>query len=327
MSTVMSVTGPISAGELGITSIHEHIFLDLTRHARGPASLLNNQELAYDELMMFKNAGGGTIVDQTTGGLTESDHDILPVKHAVAVRDMAERTGINVILGAGWYREPFYEQRLYRARTDEIAEELVRDVTEGIDSTGVRAGVLGEIGAHFTRVSPAEERVFRAVARAHKETGVTILTHTPNAWSVGLDQLDILEDEGTDLRRIVIGHSHSLPPPRVSRGDRPPGRFRGLRRSAEGEGIRAPATPEPHQADGRRRADRPRAAGIGRLFPPLLRRLRRKRVCLHRVGAQGRAATGRRHGGSVPPDGRRPDPSTTRGGPSQATASAQSRVF
>ena len=211
MSTVMSVTGPISAGELGITSIHEHIFLDLTRHARGPASLLNNQELAYDELMMFKNAGGGTIVDQTTGGLTESDHDILPVKHAVAVRDMAERTGINVILGAGWYREPFYEQRLYRARTDEIAEELVRDVTEGIDSTGVRAGVLGEIGAHFTRVSPAEERVFRAVARAHKETGVTILTHTPNAWSVGLDQLDILEDEGTDLRRVVIGHSQSYP--------------------------------------------------------------------------------------------------------------------
>ena len=210
MSTVMSVTGPVSADQLGITSIHEHIYLDLSRHARGNASLLNNQELAYDELMMFKNAGGGTIVDQTTDGLRRSDHDILPVNHAVAVRDVAERTGLNVILGAGWYREPFYERRLYRAKIDEIAEELVRDVNEGIDGTDVRAGVLGEIGSHFTWVSPVEERVFRAVARAHKQTGVTILTHT-NAWSVGLDQLDILESEGADLRRVVIGHSQSHP--------------------------------------------------------------------------------------------------------------------
>ena len=210
MSTVMSVTGPVSADQLGITSIHEHIYLDLSRHARGQSSLLNNQELAYDELMMFKNAGGGTIVDQTTNGLRESDHDILPVKHAVAVRDVAERTGLNIILGAGWYREPFYDRRLYRAKIDEIAEELVRDVNEGIDGTDVRAGVLGEIGSHFTWVSPVEERVFRAVARAHKQTGVTILTHT-NAWSVGLDQMDILEAEGADLRRVVIGHSQSHP--------------------------------------------------------------------------------------------------------------------
>ena len=210
MATVMTVTGPIPSDELGITSIHEHLFLDLTRDVAGRERLLNDQELAYRELMRYKNVGGATIVDQTTGGLRGHDHHILPVKHAVAVRQMAERTGLNIVLGAGWYREPYYERRLYRAKTDEIAEELVRDVTEGIDGTDVRAGVLGEIGAHFTWVSPVEERVFRAVARAHKQTGVTVLTHASD-WPVGLDQLDILQEEGMDPRRIVIGHCQSHP--------------------------------------------------------------------------------------------------------------------
>jgi phosphotriesterase-related protein len=206
----MTVTGPMSADELGMTSIHEHIFCDLTRDVQGRDSLLNNVELAYQELMRFKDAGGSTIIDQTTAGLRGHDNDLLPVNHAIAVRQMAERTGLNIILGAGWYRETYYEQRLYRMKTDEIAEELVRDVEEGIDGTDVRAGVLGEIGAHFTWVSPVEERVFRAVARAHKKTGLTILTHAINS-SVGLDQLDILVDEGVDPRRVVIGHCQSHP--------------------------------------------------------------------------------------------------------------------
>ena len=167
MDHVMTVTGPVPADRLGFTLMHEHIFLDLTRDVAGKMSLLNDPELAYRELMLYKDAGGATRVDQTTGGLRGHDHDLLPVKHALAVRDMARRTGLQVVLGAGWYREPYYDRRLYRARTAQIAEELVRDVTEGIDGTDVRAGLLGEIGAHFTWVSPVEERVFRAVARAH----------------------------------------------------------------------------------------------------------------------------------------------------------------
>ena len=207
MGTVMSVTGPISSDQLGFTLMHEHIFLDLTRDTPGRNAMLNDKELAYQELMLYKNAGGVTLVDQTTGGLRGHDNDLLPVKPAVAIRDMAERTGLNIILGAGWYREPYYEQRLYRMRTNEIADELIRDIKEGIDGTDVKAGILGENGSHFTWVSPVEERVMRAVARAHKETGLTIATHT-FCYTVGLDQLDILEEEGVDLRRVVIGHCH-----------------------------------------------------------------------------------------------------------------------
>jgi phosphotriesterase-related protein len=210
MASVMTVTGPVPSDRLGFTLVHEHVFLDLTRDVAGKMSLLNDPELAYRELMRYKAAGGVTLVDQTTGGLRGHDHDLLPVTHALAIRDMAKRTGLQIVLGAGWYREPYYDRRLYRARTDQIAEELVRDVTVGIDGTDVRAGLLGEIGAHFTWVSPVEERVFRAVARAHKRTGVSIATHALHS-PVGLDQLDILAEEKVDLRRVVVGHCQSYP--------------------------------------------------------------------------------------------------------------------
>ena len=208
--SIMTVTGPMPPEELGMTSIHEHVFLDLTRDTWGTNSLLNDPELAYMELIRYKEAGGITIVDQTTGGLRGHDNHILTVSHALGVREIAERTGLNIVLGAGWYREPYYEKRLNRAKTNEIADELIRDVQEGIDGTDVRAGLLGEIGAHFTWVSPVEERVFRAVGRAHKQTGVTIATHAL-FWSVGLDQLDILEEEGVDPGRVIIGHCQSYP--------------------------------------------------------------------------------------------------------------------
>ena len=210
MGTVMTVTGPVSSDQLGLTLMHEHIFSDLTKDYYGLNSILNDPELAYQELMLYKSAGGVSLVDQTTGGLRGHDHDLLPIKHALAIRQMAERTGLNIILGAGWYREPYYEKRLYRMKTNEIADELVRDIEDGVDGTDVRAGILGEIGTHFTWVSPVEERMFRAVARAHKRTGVTIATHATK-WPVGLDQLDILQGEGVDPRRVIIGHCQSYP--------------------------------------------------------------------------------------------------------------------
>ena len=87
---------------------------------------------------------------------------------------------------------------------------MIRDVTEGIDDTGVRAGVIGEIGAHFQWISPVEERVLRAAGRAQKRTGVTVTLHATRS-PLGLDQLDILEEEGVDPRRVVVGHAHSWP--------------------------------------------------------------------------------------------------------------------
>lgn len=210
MGTVMTVNGPVSSDQLGFTLPHEHIFLDLSRDFWGRNAMLNDTDLAYDELMLYKNAGGVSIVDQTTANLTGSDNTILDVPHPIAIRDISKRTGLNIVLGAGWYREMYYDKRLDRMKVNEIADELVDDVKVGLNGTDVKAGILGEIGSHFTYISSAEERVLRAAARAQKETGLTIATHT-YGHTVGLDQLDLLEEEGVDLRRVVIGHCHQYP--------------------------------------------------------------------------------------------------------------------
>ena len=210
MSTIMSVNGPIEADQLGFALIHEHIFLDLRNDVWLGDRMLNDTELAYEELMRYKNAGGATLVDQTSGGLRGNKNRILPIKHPLAIREMSQRTGLHVILGCGWYREPYYEEYLHRAKTDEIAEEIVQEVEVGIEGTDVRAGFIGEIGSHSNYISAVEERVFRAAARAQIKTGLSLTTHQSEG-DVALDQLDILEHEGVDLRRVICSHIASGP--------------------------------------------------------------------------------------------------------------------
>ena len=209
MATVMTVTGPVQADQLGFTLIHEHLYVDIRRDQWLLDNITNNPELTYSELMRYKDAGGVTLVDQTSNGLKGIDQPLFATKHPLAIREMAERTGLNIVLGCGWYRETYYEPYLRKATTDQIADEIVGEVTVGIDGTDVRAGIIGEIGSHYSWVSPAEERVFRAAARAQQKTGVTLVTHSPQ--EAGLAQLKILEEEGADPRRIVIGHSSSYP--------------------------------------------------------------------------------------------------------------------
>jgi len=95
---------------------------------------------------------------------------------------------------------------------DSIADQIVRDITEGVGDTAIRAGIIGEIGADRGYISAAEERSFRAAARAHRRTGLTISTHAAR-WPVGLAQLALLAEEGVDPRRVIIGHTDSVPIP------------------------------------------------------------------------------------------------------------------
>jgi predicted metal-dependent phosphotriesterase family hydrolase len=81
-----------------------------------------------------------------------------------------------------------------------------------VGSSGIRAGIIGEIGADRGYISAAEERSFRAAARAHLRTGVTINTHAAR-WPVGLAQLRLLAEEGVDPRRVIVGHTDSVPVP------------------------------------------------------------------------------------------------------------------
>jgi phosphotriesterase-related protein len=115
-------------------------------------------------------------------------------------------------MGCGWYRTAYYppETRIDRRATDDLADELVAEIQDGVGETAVRPGIIGEIGTDKPWVSPAEERVHRAAARAARRTGLAITTHAVLS-DVGLAQLRIFEEEGLDPARVVIGHADSYP--------------------------------------------------------------------------------------------------------------------
>nr|WP_097240838.1 hypothetical protein [Streptomyces sp. 1114.5] len=108
-------------------------------------------------------------------------------------------------MGCGWYREPYYDQELWTRTARELADDIVREIREGVGEHRVRSGIIGEIGTDRHYVSPVEEKSFRAAARAHLRTGLTITTHASQR-RVGTAQLDLLEEEGVDPGRVVIGH-------------------------------------------------------------------------------------------------------------------------
>jgi predicted metal-dependent phosphotriesterase family hydrolase len=204
MAEVITVRGPVSADKLGRTLPHEHLLIDLARVTRNFDHYLHDVSLAVVEAGRFRDAGGSTIVDLTNRNLGRNPR---------ALQRIAEQTGLNIIMGCGWYREPYFDREVYEKSTNQLADDIVQDILEGIDGTGVRAGIIGEIGSDDRRpISPAEERSFRAAARAHKRTGLTISTHA--AFSpVGLEQLDLLIEEGVDPARVIIGHAGHLPDP------------------------------------------------------------------------------------------------------------------
>ena len=157
--------------------------------------------MILDELVRFRDAGGSGLVDVTLPGVG---------RDPIWLRDLAEASGLHVVMGCGWYRTAYYppETLIERRSVDDLADELVAEVEGGVGETGVRPGIIGEIGTDKPWVTPAEERVHRAVARAARRTGLAITTHAVLS-DVGLAQLRIFEEEGADVSRVVIGHADS----------------------------------------------------------------------------------------------------------------------
>jgi len=205
MPHVQTVLGAVDPGALGFTLPHEHTHIALW-HVPGRNDyweLSRDEPVILDELRRFRDAGGRTLVDLTLDGVG---------RDPAWLARLSERTGLHVVMGCGWYRGMHYppEARIDRRSADDLADELVREAAEGVRGTGVKPGIIGEIGTDKPWVSPAEERVHRAAARAARRTGLAITTHGVMS-PVALDQLRILEEEGADLSRVVVGHADSYP--------------------------------------------------------------------------------------------------------------------
>ncbi len=208
MPQINTVRGAVDAEKLGVTLMHEHIFVLSTEIMQNfPEGWGDEEQRVTDaiaRLNELKARGVDTVVDLTVIGLG---------RYIPRIQRIAAQTDINIIVATGVYTYndvPFFFH--FQGPGTELGgpefmtEMFVRDIEQGIAGTGVKAGIL-KCATDSPGVTPGIERVLRATAQAHRRTGVPISTHTHAHTKRGLEQQEIFAEEGVDLSRVIIGHS------------------------------------------------------------------------------------------------------------------------
>lgn len=238
MADVMTVLGPVAPEQLGITLPHEHLLLDLSCLWRQPRDaaraflvdapltpatrslllsdpyhsranmLLDDLEMVTSEVARFAALGGRSIVDLST-------RSIGPYPQQLA--EIARRSGLHIIAGTGVYVQPAHPAWVAEATVAELAARMVAELRDGFAGSGVRAGIIGEIGTR-SPIHPDEEKALRAAAQAHHATGVAINVHLSIFAREGHRVLDILlHQEHVAPNRVALSHLDELPDPQYHR--------------------------------------------------------------------------------------------------------------
>ena len=231
---IQTVLGTINPDELGITLPHEHCFVDLSTllqltddkvstkaMSQKPVCLetlwwirchwlenidnlkLDNEELTVKEILRFKAEGGNSIVDVTSRGMRGNPEASLRISKA---------TGINIIMGAGYYTvESPIGAILETKSEEELTEEIINDIFSGVD--GVRSGIIGEVGADSSPLCNEELKLMQAAAEAQQATGASINMHCGRSIESYIQTLKSLDKFGADLSRVVLSHldRHTYP--------------------------------------------------------------------------------------------------------------------
>ena len=218
--------GAVNPDSLGATSMHEHLLLSLDCYfvmpeeasrrwlVDRPMSMdqlgnlpgrwnshrdsmnMVDERIAVDEAMAWRLEGGGTIVDATSLGIA---------RDPLALARISRASGIKIVMGAGYYVPASHPPNMDELDEGQIAARIIADVADGVGDTGVRAGIIGEIGC----IHPPTEnvlKVVRAAARAQAVTGAPILIHPGHGQSAPAEILSVLVGAGADPANVVMGH-------------------------------------------------------------------------------------------------------------------------
>ena len=242
MQKILTVRGPIDPYEVGPTLMHEHLLVDLSCNFVHPAEastrsllhapvtmellallrrrpfsvtldnmVLGDEELACEEVARFANEGGQTVVDATCIGIGRDPR---------ALHRISRASNLHVVMGAGCYMENAHPDWVRDASVDQLTEIFTRDVTVGVEGTPFRSGIIGEIGTSGVPkgsqekhgdITAQEEKVLRAAGRASRATGVAVSVHLDLRGQGAFRVIDILEDEGVEPQRMVMGHMDLVP--------------------------------------------------------------------------------------------------------------------
>ena len=195
MKKVRTVTGDIPAEEMGFTYPHEHLHAVPPPQQKDRDLELSDYDKSVKELLNFKSAGGCTVFEAST---IDYGRDLNLLKK------MSIESGVNVVGTTGFNKHIYYPGWVEEKSTEEIADMLLRDITEGGDGGDVKAGFL-KIGTYYNYIHPLEEKTAVAAVIAQKKTGAAIWGHT-EAGTMGLEVLEILKREGADFSHVCLGH-------------------------------------------------------------------------------------------------------------------------
>lgn len=219
---VMTVLGPVEPESLGLTLTHEHLYLDARAAGTSPEAAqegrrltwanvaearwdplgfpdnlaFTNVDLTIAELGPFREAGGGTIVDVTPANLGRSPR---------ALAEISRRSGVQVVMGGGFYTTPFHPASVGGAGEDSLASDFVAEIRGGVEDTGVRPGIMGEVGCGDP-ITPSELKLIRAHGLASTETDVAVTVHQQSWSKHGHAIADALLEVGAKPGKIVLGH-------------------------------------------------------------------------------------------------------------------------
>lgn len=196
MKKVRTVLGDIPGEKLGFTYSHEHLIAVPPSSQKDRDLELSDYGKSLQELMFFKEAGGETLVEAST-----LDYG----RNGQLMKKMSQQSGVNVVATSGFNKHIYFPQWVEDESIEQISQKLISDVTDGMDGSDAKAGFL-KSGSWYQLIHPLEEKVTRSLARAQLQTGAPVWLHT-EAGTMGMEMLDILEEEGVDLTKVAVGHS------------------------------------------------------------------------------------------------------------------------
>ncbi len=229
---VITVCGAIRADELGVTAAHEHVFCDYSMYRVEPPApitafmreqgisledgvtlrnygllmrdpqwsadnlVLADYEDALEEMAILKRAGVNAVVDPTDIGVGRDPQKL---------RRLSQALGMHFVTATGYYMAKSHPPEVDSMSVEDLYQLMLREVTVGIDGTGIRAGVMGELGTTGACILPNERKVLISAARVNKETNVPIMVHA-GGRDASLDALRILKENGANLEKVNICH-------------------------------------------------------------------------------------------------------------------------